>query len=109
MEAKIPIKTYCIIETTLPMELNRSLSFELFFVVHLLTNPKIKYCPTAKITLITTKIAMLDSVELSPPVIAEILTIDISTIKAIIMEETRMKMPLVPILLWNLFKPGLLL
>jgi hypothetical protein len=46
-------------------------------------------------------------VELNPPVMAEILTIDVSTIKAIIMKEIRMKMPFDPIFLWNLAKPGL--
>jgi hypothetical protein len=60
----------------------------------------------AKITAKAVKIAILEPVELSPPVIAEILTIDVSTIKAIIMKEIRMKMPFEPIFLWNLFKAG---
>ena len=71
------------------------------------TNPKIKYCPTAKITLITAKIAILEPVELSPPVKAEILTIDVSTIETIIMKQISTKMPLEPIFFWNLVKPGL--
>jgi hypothetical protein len=53
------------------------------------------------------KIAVPGPVELSPPVIAEILTIDVSTIRTITMKETVMKIPLVPILLWNLFNPSL--
>jgi hypothetical protein len=57
--------------------------------------------------LITTKIAMLESVELSPPVMAEILTIDVSTIETIIMKQISTKMPLEPIFFWNLVKPGL--
>jgi hypothetical protein len=98
-EVKIAIRTYCIIDTELPIALNRSFSFAIFFSLTLLTYPKIRYCPTAKITTIRAKIAILEPVELNPPIIAEILTIDVSTIKAIIMKEIRIKMPFEPILL----------
>ena len=104
MQAKIAIKTYCIIDTTLPIARNRSLSFAMFSLT-LLVNPRIRYCPTAKIKPIIAKIAILDSVELNPPVIAEILTIDVSTIKVITINEIRMKILLEPIFIWNLFKP----
>ena len=96
MHAKIAIKMYWTIDTILPIALNRSLSFEMFLLT-LLVKPRIRYCPMAKITPKIAKIAILDSVEFSPPVIAEILTIDVSTIKEIIMNEIRMKMPLEPI------------
>ena len=61
------------------------------------------------------KIAILDSADLSPPIKAEILTIDVSTIKAITMKHIIMKILLVPSLrciqasltfLCILFKPG---
>jgi hypothetical protein len=42
------------------------------------------------------KIAILEPDEDRPPVKAEILTIDVSTIKAIIMKETKMKILLEP-------------
>jgi hypothetical protein len=45
---------------------------------------------------------IFDPVELNP-VIAETLTIDVSTIIATIIIEIKIKMPLAPILLWNLF------
>jgi hypothetical protein len=50
-----------------------------------------------------TKVAILELVELNPPAIAEIFTIDVSTIRVIVMIEIRIKMPLEPILYWNLF------
>jgi hypothetical protein len=68
-----------------------------------LTNPKIRYCPTTKTAVIMTKMAIPGLVELNPPVIAEILTIDVSTIRVIVMTKIRIKMPLEPILYWNLF------
>ena len=61
------------------------------------------------------KIAILDSADISPPVKAEILTIDVSTIKATTMKDIIMKIPLAPSLrriqasltfLCILFKPG---
>jgi hypothetical protein len=111
VDPKIATKPYCIIDTDLLIAFNRSLLIATFFSSSLLTNPKIRYCPTAKIAPIIAKIAILESVELNPPVIAEILTIDVSTIKVIIMIEIRIKMPFDPIFDWNLFNsvmlPGL--
>ena len=102
MLAKMAINTYCIINTTLPIALNRSLSLR--FSLILLVNPRIMYCPKAKIKPKMAKIVILDCVERNPPVIAEILTIDVSTTRVITKNMIRMKMPLEPILIRKLFK-----
>lgn len=59
-----------------------------------LTNDKIRYCPTENIRAIAAKIVTLEAGE---PIKAETLTIDVSTIKTIITKETKMKIPLEPI------------
>jgi hypothetical protein len=55
-----------------------------------------RYCPTENIRAIAVKIVIVETDEARPPVKAEILTIDVSTIIAIIIKETKMKIPLEP-------------